>query len=48
MRISPVVRFNHLFPYKICGAMDCLISEELAKGVGEQLRRMNRGYWTDL
>jgi hypothetical protein len=28
--------------------MDWLISEDLAREVGEQLQRMNRGYWTDL
>ena len=28
--------------------MDWLISEDLASEVGEQLERMNRGYWTDL
>jgi hypothetical protein len=28
--------------------MDWLISEDLAREVGEQLQRINRGYWTDL
>jgi hypothetical protein len=28
--------------------MDWLISEDLAREVGEQLERMSRGYWTDL
>ena len=28
--------------------MDWLTSEDLAREVGEQLERMNRGYWTDL
>jgi hypothetical protein len=28
--------------------MDWLISEDLDREVGEQLQRMNRGFWTDL